>query len=99
MKHFLSGLENICLLHQRLSREFSEGLMEKLEPTNFLSYACLNVATRYFTAHQIDPYSPSIPFKTNVDPKGILQTLVQNSNYFHGEDNEVLYYGMGADNQ
>lgn len=60
-------------------------------PDAFDTYDAINISTRYFTSRHDDANSPSIPFTLSVDPKGILKAF-PTDRYFHGEDNEVLYY-------
>jgi len=52
---------------------------------------CLDISTRYFSSRRTDPVSPAIPFEKMEDPYGTLVSL-SDENYFHGEDNRVLYY-------
>lgn len=53
----------------------------------------MDIATRYFTSRREDPTGTAVPFPANVDPKGILRSLAADD-YFHGPDNEVLFYNM-----
>jgi hypothetical protein len=53
----------------------------------------LEAGTWYFTSRRFDPSSPAVAFSCSVDPKSILSNLAIGE-YYHGEENEVLFFGM-----
>jgi len=96
----LTGLDvpafNVCVeslleIHSIFSRTFSEGAMEPLSPDSFIGYPRINISNRYFTSRRDNPFSTSIPFNEETDPKRVLANLA-NEHWFHGADNEVVYY-------
>jgi hypothetical protein len=95
-KTFETGIDNLQMLHVMLARQIPEGLMEQYDPSSYLQYSSIDLGTRYFTARRDDPLGTAIPFHPNVDPKGLLSSIATDI-YFHGEDNQVLYYGLSAD--
>jgi len=70
-----------------------EGALQPFEPQQFLTHPCIDIATRYFTSRREDPTGTALPFSSATDPKGKLQALTTDE-YFHGPDNEVLYYQL-----
>jgi hypothetical protein len=95
-KTFETGVDNLRMLHVMLARQIPEGLMEQYNPSSYLQYPSIDLGTRYFTARRDDPLGAAIPFHPNVDPKGVLSSIATDT-YFHGEDNQVLYYGLSTD--
>jgi hypothetical protein len=49
------------------------------------------MSNRYFTPKKDVPMEKSIPFGSDIDPKGILNRAAGNS-YIHSEQNRVLFY-------
>jgi hypothetical protein len=88
---FNVSVESLLEIHGMFSRTFSEDAMEPLSPDSFLGYPCINISNHYFTSQQDDPFSTSIPFDEETDPKRVLANLA-NEHWFHGADNEVVYY-------
>ena len=80
-------------LHQIFARQVPEGDMEPLAFSQFCGSDTVEFLTRYFTSRHDDPISNSIPFNQHTDPHGVLSRM-SNSRYFHGEDNQVLYYAL-----
>jgi hypothetical protein len=93
---FQSYIDNLRILHQKLSRQFPDKAMQDFTPSTYMEYMALAIGTRYFTDRRHDNSSPHIPFEHAIDPKGILTSLA-NSRYFHGQDNCVLYYKLKSD--
>jgi hypothetical protein len=67
--------------------------MEPLAFSQFHGSDMVEFSTRYFTSHHDDPNGNAIPFNRHTDPHGVLSRM-SNSRYFHGEDNQVLYYTL-----
>jgi hypothetical protein len=67
--------------------------MEPLEFSQFHGSDTVEFSTRYFTSRHDDPNGNAIPFNRYTDPHGVLSRM-SNSRYFHGEDNQVLYYTL-----
>lgn len=81
-----------------LARQIPEGLMDAYNPSSFQDYVSIDLGTLYFTAHRDDPHGAAIPFNHGVDPNGFLSSMA-NDKYFHGMDNQVLYYTMLQNNK
>jgi hypothetical protein len=86
-------VESIQRLNQAFARQVSEGAMDSFTTGQCGKFDAVEFSTRYFTSRRDDPFGEAIPFDSMVDPKGILASMV-NSTYFHGEDNQVLYFVM-----
>jgi hypothetical protein len=93
---FESYIDNLRILHQKLGRHFPECAMLDFTTSTYTEYTALSIGTRYFTDRRHDKASYHIPFEHNVDPKGILSSM-SNTRYFHGTDNEVLYFKLTSD--
>jgi len=78
-------------MHQTLARQVTEGTMDRFEVNNLGQFDTVQFTTRYFTSHRDDPLGTAIPFDRSMDPKGVVATML-NDSFFHGEDNQVLYY-------
>ena len=99
--NFDTCIENLKRLNRILARQVPEGALDAYVPGNILNYSTIDVGTRYFTSRKDDPTGALIAFDRSVDPRGIL-TAMNDSSYFHGQDNEVLYYSastVGNDRQ
>ena len=79
-----------------LARQVLEGAMEQYAVGHFNGFDTIQLATQYFTSRRDDLANPQVPFNMLVDPKGFLASS-SNEAYFHGEDNEVLYYTLESD--
>jgi hypothetical protein len=85
-------------LHEKLGRHVQDGAMEPLANELHGQHISIEFGNRYFTNRRDDPQSPTIPFNPTVDPNGILSAVSSNDEYFHGPDNEVLYYYLTTEN-
>ena len=92
---FDTCIQNLQHLNQILARQLPEGTIEPFTPGSFLNYSTIDIGTRYFTSRDENPLGLTIPFDRLVDPKGFL-TSMNDSNYFHGDDNRVLYYMLSC---
>jgi hypothetical protein len=90
---FETCIDNLHHLHQVLARQVPAGDMEPFSSSTALSYPSIEFGTRYFTSRRDDPLSVAMPFDRAIDPKGILASMIEDG-YFHGADNEVLYYHL-----
>jgi hypothetical protein len=90
---FQTCVDNLQLIHSTFNCQVPEGALEPFQPLEFLNHASIDMATRYFTSRREDPTGTAVPLLQAVDPKGILQSL-GNGDYFHGPDNEVLFYTL-----
>lgn len=59
--------------------------------------AGLDASNRYTTPRRDVPGAQHIPFLASVDPKDILESM-SNSDYFHREETDVLYFFSRVDN-
>lgn len=84
------------MLHVMMARHVPEGFIDEYQAPSFLQYPSIDLGTRYFTARRDDPQGVAIPFENTVDPKGLLSSMAKDT-YFHGIDNEVLYYALSND--
>ena len=68
---------------------------EKLQPCSFIDrygkYTGIEMSSRYFSPKKDFPTSKSVPFSSDIDPKGIL-TRAAGTNYVHADQNVVSYY-------
>ena len=89
-------IESLVNIHGKFSRKLTVDGFEPFKVDSFGSFPCLNISTRYFTSRKDDSQSLAIPFNPAVDPRGILASMSTTA-YFHGEDNQVLYYAAVPD--
>lgn len=88
---FNDCISNILNIYAMLSREVPPNTLEAYKTEQYRNYSCLNIYNRYFTSRRDDPTGMSVDFGDDVDPRGILASLLTNG-LFHGEDNKVLYF-------
>ena len=86
-------MDNLQYLQQLLARQVPDGAMEPFAPGSFSNFKSVSLSTRHFTSRREDPFSTAVRFSPLVDPKGIMASM-STDDYFHGEDNEVLYYSL-----
>lgn len=72
--------------------------MEPFYTGQYGRFDTVHAGTRYFTSRRDDPTGNEVRFDRLVDPKGVMESLT-NGTYFHGDDNEVLYYILTDDNK
>jgi len=88
---FQKCIDNLHRINDAFSRSLPANTLEIFFPDKFGNYSALNFSTRYFTSRNDDPIGSAIPFNHSVDPHAVL-TSMTSDRYFHGVDNEVLYY-------
>ncbi|KZP16751.1 hypothetical protein FIBSPDRAFT_748313 [Athelia psychrophila] len=93
---FKRTVQTIQRLDHLLSRQVPDGKMDPLQLPSAFCDTALEPGNRYFTARRDDPDSKDLPFDPAVDPKGILEGI-RTSSYFHGQDNQVMYFVALAD--
>lgn len=93
---FKTCSQSLQAMHLLLSRQIPEGFMDMYLPSTFLEYSAIDLGTRYFTTRREDPHGAAVPFSDVVDPRGLLSSMATDT-YFHGTDNEVLYYSLSSD--
>ncbi|PPQ97878.1 hypothetical protein CVT26_013050 [Gymnopilus dilepis] len=88
---FQTGYENAMKIFLAFSDSFPEGTLSGWDSTTFRTYPCIEFNARYFsrTTAGVDK-TLSIPFRTEVDPDGVLEKMVDD-NFIHGTDNHVEY--------
>jgi hypothetical protein len=74
-----------------------EGDTEPFTLGQFCHFNTVEFATHYFTSQRDDSNGATLPFDQSTDPNGVLSHM-SNNKYFHGEDNQVLYYTLKATN-
>ncbi|TFK48422.1 hypothetical protein OE88DRAFT_1647017 [Heliocybe sulcata] len=88
-----SVTEGISIIHRHMSRSFKDGMMLPWMHSEYQGYTCMDIPCRYFTAQRhLDP-SSGIAFDKQVDPRGVL-TRLQDDTWFHTADNVVNYYSV-----
>jgi hypothetical protein len=69
--------------------------VDKLQPCTSIDkygeYPCIEMSNRYFMLKKDTLMEKSMPFGSDIDPKGILNCAAGNS-YIHSEQNRVLFY-------
>ena len=90
---FQKSIHGLFSIHALLGHEFPDGFLHEFEADKFMEYGCINLAKQYLTFCCDNPYSVSVPFPSAVDPNGCLTSMCTDS-YFHGADNDVLYFHM-----
>ena len=95
LQEFQKSIDNLQHLQQILARQVPDGVMEPFTPSSFSTYPSVDFGTRYFTSRRDDPHGTAIEFDRAIDPNGILASMATDG-YFHGPDNEVLYYQLAS---
>ncbi len=90
--HFESSIKAILDIYALFSRSVPR---EKLQQCSFIdrygTYSGIEMSNRYFSPKKDFPTSKSVPFSSDIDPKGIL-TRAAGTNFIHAEQNVVSYY-------
>jgi hypothetical protein len=86
-------VDTLQRLHQEFARQVSEGSMDPFSVGQYGGFDTIDFSTRYFTSRRDDPFGDVIAFDNTVDPKGLLVSMT-NGTYFHGEDNQVMYFAL-----
>jgi len=76
-----------------LGRQFPEDSLEEWKPNIFMDNPTLIMSNRYFTEKRLCPHGEAIPFRTDIDPKGILQKMT-GVKLVHTQENHVDYYEL-----
>ncbi|TFK53518.1 hypothetical protein OE88DRAFT_1611284, partial [Heliocybe sulcata] len=87
---FKNAMQGIAIIHRHMSRSFKDGAMQSWAPSDFDGHPAIDVTTRFFNHSKAPGGTISIPFDTNIDPKGILSKLVDDK-WVHTPDNTVDY--------
>src|ERR1700680_4044896 len=77
---FQTCIDNIRRIHTMYARNLPDGALENFMPSKYNHHDCINTGN-------------SVLFSKAVDPRNILGSLTDRD-FFHGIDNEVLYYGL-----
>lgn len=80
-------------------RTFADGQMESWSATGSPgpdNSPGLDASNQYVTPRRDVPGAQHIPFPASVDPKGILEGMIE-SDYVHTEENNVLYFSSRLD--
>jgi len=77
------------------ARNIDETRLDLWQPSQYTSYQSIDIGNRYFTGRKDDLAGNPIPFKHGIDPQGKL-TGMAGRDLFHGDDNEVCYFGRVA---
>jgi len=91
IQSFQAAVDGIIAIHSIFSRQFPHGTLEPWQPSWFLDHHTITASNRYFSEKRLCPCLIPIPFPMNVDPKGILNTMM-GEKLIHAEENEVKYY-------
>jgi hypothetical protein len=90
---FQTCIDNIRRIHAMYARNLPDGALENFVPSKYNHHDCIDTGNRYFTSRRDEPSGRSVLFSKAVDPRNILGSLTD-GDFFHGIDNEVLYYGL-----
>ncbi|TFK72349.1 hypothetical protein BDN72DRAFT_763485 [Pluteus cervinus] len=80
------------------SRQFPDKRVIVWEPpaSSWTSNLGLSMSNRYFTRAKEAGHMPSVPFPADVDPKGVLNAILDDE-LIHTEENDVKYYTRHTD--
>ncbi|KAH8109532.1 hypothetical protein DFH11DRAFT_1548161 [Phellopilus nigrolimitatus] len=85
-------LQNIAFIDRKLSREFVAKDWVSWEPNIYEEHRSFEVSNRLLTPSWQCKSSTSEPIPENVDPRGVLQGLVEKGEVKYLKDNEVKFY-------
>ena len=79
-------------------REFQEGQLDPLDVVKDggLFGPMMEVSNRYLTPQKDVPEMEGVNLVKGVDPRGILEKVVREGYFIHGEENVVEYYASGV---
>lgn len=91
---FGEALFTLQQLHQVLDRNFEENKLEQWTNPN----ETLEISNRFLTPKKDAADSGSVAFGKDVDPKGVLESMLKEGEGFvHTEDNVVEYFQRKSD--
>jgi len=92
---FVKAIDELTSIQKLFARHVNKDDLELWQAPNYKDSPSVELTNRYFTHRSDDPLAPSIPLGDSVDPTGRL-TASAGREYFHGEDNVVLYRSKTA---
>lgn len=87
---FQQAYNGIYAIAERLGRHANDGDPPTWNDKQFAGHTVIRASNRYFTWKNMDNSSPPVPFASDVDPQGTLESMA-GDNYEHTKDNEVSY--------
>jgi len=87
---FAKAVEELTSIQNLFARQVNKDDLELWQPPSYDKFPSIELTNRYFTQRSDDPHASSVPLDGSVDPTGKL-TALAGREFFHGEDNVVLY--------
>jgi hypothetical protein len=84
----------IQAIHHTFSRAVPDDSMEEWTPTMFEDYQAVDMGNRYFTNRKHVSSSELVRFKAGVDPDGMLEAVLEGTDFAHARENEVEYFEL-----
>lgn len=84
--------ENVRHVQLKFSRNFHENENVSWSPSSFEEFLAFDAANRLFTDTKAK--SSSVQFVEGMDPRGVLQDLVDQKGFYHLEENQVRFYEL-----
>src|SRR5215471_20556 len=88
---FEQAIDSAISIHALFSRHFPPDALEAWKPSFFQNHPAITAYKRYFSEKRNCPCVVPTPFTSEVDPKGILRSILDDK-LVHSEENEVKYY-------
>jgi hypothetical protein len=82
------GIQNIFNIFKQALPNNS---IQEWAPTLFSGHTAIDMGNRFFTDRRNQSNAEMVPFKTSVDPEGILERSM-GTDYVHLRENEVEYF-------
>ena len=99
-KDFDNFIENIHHIQMKFERQFPDGAIDKWsESMAFDTYLSIDIANRYFTPVHLAPNAKNASVNPTVelDPRGVMATILQQGQMLYLPDNIVLYFEKEVD--
>ena len=96
-KEFNNFIENIHHIQMKFERQFPDGAIDKW--SEFDTYLGIDIANRYFTPIRLAPNAKhtSVNPIVDIDPRGVMATILQEGQMLYLPDNVVLYFEKEVD--
>jgi hypothetical protein len=97
---FTKSIESLLNMQNLFARNIGDDCLELWKPLSYRdsSYQSIDLGNRYFTSRRDDPHGSPVSFAHGVDPYGKLAAM-GSGDLFHGEDNDVCYFGRIPDKE
>jgi hypothetical protein len=84
----------IQAIHHTFSQVVPDDSMEEWAPSMFEDHQAVDTGNCYFTNRKHVSSSELVRFKAGVDPDGMLEAVLEGTDFAHTRENEVEYFEL-----